>query len=161
MILLTGATGFVGKKLAKRLIDCGYELISIKRKHTSCEALGAYAQKIHWISENELEKAFSEFTIDIIIHCATQYGRNKKACVDLVSANIELPIKLVELGNEHACKLFINTDSFFTKNIQNRLSSDIYMENYSLSKFSPMFTTSPAPIVINRSPWIQCDFTKS
>ena len=29
------------------------------------------------------------------------------------------------------------------------------VDNYLRRRFSPIFTTSPAPIVINRSPWVQ------
>lgn len=45
-------------------------------------------------------------------------------------------------------------EDFPQKNVDN-------VDNYFFNRFSPIFTTSPAPIVINRSPLMQFFRTKS
>ena len=60
---------------------------------------------------------------------------------------------------EYGSKVFLSGYLHFfvdNKNVENVESVD----NFYLRRFSPMFTTSPAPIVINKSPWITLSRTK-
>jgi len=71
-----------------------------------------------------LQNIFKGYHIDLILHCATNYGRKKIDALQMLEANLMLPIKLLELGSESNVRHFINTDTILDKRIS----------NYSLSK---------------------------
>lgn len=118
-ILMTGCTGFLGSNLLKRLVSAGRRVIVLKRTTSLTERISALLDglAVYDIDAIPLEKVFSENNIDIIIHCATDYGRKKKVPLDLLDANLFLPLKLLELGVENDVSCFINTDTVLDKNI--------------------------------------------
>ena len=71
-----------------------------------------------------METVFNENAIDIIIHCATDYGRTENNPLSVVDANLIFPLKLLEQSKKNHIKCFINTDTVLDKRI----------DNYSLSK---------------------------
>jgi CDP-paratose synthetase len=80
----------------------------------------------------EIEKFVASANIDVIIHAATDYGRNGISSAKVLESNLILPIQLLEGAIKGQTKLFINTDSYFNK--ENMAYS--YLLNYSLSKKS-------------------------
>lgn len=78
-ILLTGATGFLGSHLLVALLAKGYEVVAVKRSFSDVskikDVLGH--AKLHFF-DIELENPqslFEEYSLDITIHTATEYGR--------------------------------------------------------------------------------------
>jgi len=63
---------------------------------------------------SNIEELFEIHSIDTIIHVATEYGKKLPYSVVLYS-NVYLPIRLIEAANKKKLKIFINTDSFFSK----------------------------------------------
>jgi nucleoside-diphosphate-sugar epimerase len=72
-ILLTGATGFLGRNLHRTLLEKGCDVIVFR-------------------SGMALER------VDIVIHCATRY---KGELSELVEANLQLPFSLLELSPDY------------------------------------------------------------
>jgi CDP-paratose synthetase len=136
MILLTGATGFLGSRLLDALLKSGQEVVVVKRSFSSIENIK------HLITNEKLalfdidlydpKKIFETYAIDTIIHTATEYGRGITPLVKILEANLILPLRLAELGIRYDVKCFINTDSYFNKG--NNSYSNLL--NYSLSKKS-------------------------
>jgi len=126
VILLTGATGYLGSNILPRLLDAGYEVIVLKRSFSNTTRIAAYLEKITYYDIDTIEYAriFEEHTIDTILHCATHYGRKDKGPLQTVEANLLLPLQLLELGRQYGIKHFINTDTILDKRIN----------SYSLSK---------------------------
>ncbi|MFH1968375.1 MAG: NAD(P)-dependent oxidoreductase [bacterium] len=58
-----------------------------------------------------------ENQIDLILHCATDYGRKNVSPLQVIEANLILPIKLLELGKNYGVECFINTDTILDKRI--------------------------------------------
>jgi len=56
---------------------------------------------------------FDEF--DVIIHCATCYGRKEEKFSEVMSANLMVPLKILDSIKEN--KIFINIDSPLPKNL--------------------------------------------
>jgi len=54
---------------------------------------------------------FIQETIDIIIHTATFYGKNKESVSDMAHANLFSAFELLNKAIENNCGLFINTDT--------------------------------------------------
>ncbi|NEX02312.1 Nucleoside-diphosphate-sugar epimerase [Pseudobutyrivibrio sp. NOR37] len=139
MILMTGATGFLGSNLAKALVERGFDLICIYRNSSSFSRLHDVYERITWIQNNEddITKAFEEHEIDVILHCATDYGRDNTSMISVIKSNIEFPLYLFELAIKNKVKFFINTDTFFEDELKNGWisNSKVYLNNYVKTKF--------------------------
>jgi dihydroflavonol-4-reductase len=73
MILVTGATGFLGSYLAKGLIRKGEKVRAFKRAQSRFDLLGDYAQQIEWVEADLLDITSIEAAVDgieKIYHCA-------------------------------------------------------------------------------------------
>ena len=115
-ILLTGVTGFLGSHLARVLVGCGYDVIGIKRKESDVFRLVDINDKITYIDvDNGVEELFKNCNIDIIIHAATVYGNGMESVSDIITANVLLPLRLLEKAIEQGSCAFVNTDTFFLK----------------------------------------------
>lgn len=133
-VMLTGATGFLGSAILRRLLASGRSVVAVMR-HTSCydrvSDLIADPNLI-WVTNtpDSLNSAFEDHQIDFIIHTATEYGRGDGSVASILDSNLVLPIRLAELGVSHGVRGFINTDSYFNK----PGGSYSNLLNYSLSK---------------------------
>ena len=73
MILITGATGFVGSYLAKLLLERGEKIRAIKRASSLLNLLGNYAEKIDWVEGDILDVVSLEEAmkgVSRVYHCA-------------------------------------------------------------------------------------------
>lgn len=138
-ILLTGATGFLGSHLLKELLQEGHEVTILKRSGSNCRRIQKSLDKCrsYDIDRISLGTAFDENHIDAVIHCATTYGRKNTKATDIVNSNLVFSIQVLEAAIEANCPYFINTDSFFTKQLPGRFSQsqELYAPEYTLSKY--------------------------
>ncbi len=132
-ILLTGATGFLGSHLLKTLLKEKIKIIVIKRSYSNIFRISNELKnklvKIYNIDSVDLKTIFEKNKIDIIIHCATDYGRTSFKS-DLLETNLIFPIKLIEFAIQYKVYAFINTDTYYNK----RKSNYSYLQEYCLSK---------------------------
>lgn len=126
VILLTGGTGYLGSNLLKQILSEGYEVIVLKRSFSNTFRIAEYLDQVttYDIDTIDTKQIFEEHTLDIILHCATDYGRKGRDPIHTLEANLMLPLSLLELGREYGVSCFINTDTILDKRIS----------NYSLSK---------------------------
>jgi nucleoside-diphosphate-sugar epimerase len=125
-VFITGATGFLGSKLLPKLIEAGFETTLLKRRKSSLQRIVPWVGQVELfdLEDVDLERLFSRKRYDLVIHCATNYGRRESSNIDLITANLLLPLRLLELSSRLDASAFINTDTILDK----RVSS------YSLSK---------------------------
>lgn len=125
-ILLTGATGFLGSYLLKRLINEDYNVIVLKRSFSNTFRIKDCLESLKYYDIDRVDPAyiFEVNKIDTIIHCATNYGRKTHNPLEIIEANLILPLKLIHSGLNRNLKTFINTDTLIDKRIN----------DYSLSK---------------------------
>ena len=125
-ILITGATGFLGSNLLKRLIRENYQIILLMRSSSNPERISDVLGKVarYNADETDLTQIFDNHSIDTILHCATSYGRKEVSPLALLETNLFLPLKLLQLGSKYATSCFINTDTILDKRVS----------HYSLSK---------------------------
>lgn len=100
---ITGASGNLGREISSKISQLqDNQILPISVSNfdiqNSCESL---------------EKEISE--LDIIIHCATCYGRNGEDLSDLMLGNLTIPLKILENLNDD--KIFINIDTVLEENI--------------------------------------------
>lgn len=126
-ILLTGATGFLGSRLALELATGRNQLTVLVREGSSLARLQPCLSRltvVH-IAGCNFEELIQQRKIDLITHCATNYGRLSISRPDIVDANLVLPLRILDGVVSSGRKVaFINTDTLLDK----RISS------YSLSK---------------------------
>lgn len=97
-ILLTGGTGFLGSHLVKRLVYEGFKVVVIKRVTSKLSRLESIINQVQLydLDQIDVKNIFQENAIDIIIHCATNYGRFTHL-TDIIQANIFLPLKILQI----------------------------------------------------------------
>lgn len=124
--LLTGGTGFLGSNLAKALSRQGVPLILLKRSTSRLTRLQGWTDRFLFydLDKTPLATLFEKHSIDQIIHCATNYGRKKPPPLEIVEANLSLPLSLLHLAKKKGVQSFINTDTIL----------DMRVNAYSLSK---------------------------
>lgn len=129
-VLMTGATGFLGSRLAEALVHQGHDVTVLVRPTSVLTKIRQIENCLHIIRSVNPEDAFnSKGPFQVVIHTATCYGRDGEA-LDVVDANLILPLKLLRLMRQHGGGAFFNTDSFFTK-------SDLvhdYLPDYTITK---------------------------
>ncbi|MFA6486010.1 MAG: NAD-dependent epimerase/dehydratase family protein [Candidatus Magasanikbacteria bacterium] len=118
-LLLTGGTGFLGSNLLKKLLSENYRIVLAKRSFSNIWRISDNISKVKFydIDRQDLSVIFDEQKIDVILHCATDYGRKQVNPLQIIEANLILPLKLLQLGKERGVKYFINTDTVLDKRV--------------------------------------------
>lgn len=131
-VLLTGATGFIGSHILMALHEAGHDITVIKRSTSVVPAHIEIINNVSWYDndENLYSKLKSLERFDVIVHLATNYGSKKGDWVGIENDNVGFPLFLLQFAMGNGCKLFINTDSFFSR----RVYSYAHMEEYILTK---------------------------
>ena len=108
-VLVSGATGFIGSEVTKRLIELNSQVSVITRtKPTS--------QTVTWISAMNSDsfptQEIAEFNPEMVIHLATRFQstHSPSDIKGLIQSNIEFGTNLLESANE-AGAVFVNINS--------------------------------------------------
>lgn len=125
-VFLTGATGYLGSYLLRRLILNGNEVYCLRRKTSSISRVNDIAGKTHWVDLESInfDEFFKKNKIDFVVHCATNYGRKEVDPILTIQANLILPLQILHAASCNNVSAFINTDTVLDKGVN----------NYSLSK---------------------------
>lgn len=138
-ILLTGATGFLGSKILKGLVQQEEQVAVLKRSTSDTRRIEEFSNKctLYDIDKVSLETVFEKERPEVIIHCAAAYGRSGKEAVQVAETNLVFGIQLLSLAEQYQCGYFINTGTFAFKQIEpeGKIDKPIYMADYTLSKY--------------------------
>lgn len=119
-LLLTGATGYLGSNILSQIMHLGvYHVIILKRSFSNTFRINDHLPNVtvYNIDEVDVSRVFEDNHIDIILHCATDYGRKNVSPMQVIEANLILPTRLLEYGSKHNVSCFINTDTILDKRI--------------------------------------------
>jgi CDP-paratose synthetase len=118
-VLITGANGYLGRHLVKKLLQEGSKVIALVRKTSNIEMLtGLQGQlEIVSISPEGLEYIFKASEIEVVIHTAASYGRKGENIAEVVNANLYFPVQLLDLCLKFGVHYFINTDTALPKSL--------------------------------------------
>lgn len=119
-VMLTGGTGFLGSYLLKQLLAQKFNVILLKRSFSNVSRIKRVINEttVCDIDITDLDEIFRENQIDVIIHCATNYGRKDKDRFKIVSDNFLFPLRLLELSIKYNnAATFINTDTIFDRSV--------------------------------------------
>jgi len=89
-ILITGASGFLGSALARRLSEMGHHISLLVRKNTNLYRLQDMTTfKIGRCgTDSEINQFILDVCPDVVIHTAGCYGRNGESILQIIDANI-------------------------------------------------------------------------
>src|SRR6476469_2899880 len=115
MILVTGASGFLGAELVVQLLQTHFKVRCIKRKTSIIPAqLKPFAEKIEWLDADildfaDLEEAFDGVTH--VYHCAAviSFSKDKEAVMKAI--NVTGTANVVNLCNAYAIKKLVHVSS--------------------------------------------------
>ena len=126
-ILVTGANGFLGSHLVKRLLKEGQEVVILKRSFSDTSRIMHEMDSLKYYNIDEISdvaQVFKDQHIDVVIHTATCYGRREEGIQQIVETNLMFPLMLLEIAAAFNTDTFFNTDTILSK----------YMNWYALSK---------------------------
>lgn len=135
-ILLTGATGFLGSNLLVRLVEDGHNVIVLVRQSSSRQRIASLLDRVtvHTVGDTNYNDLFHSNCIETIIHCATNYGRGAIDPLELLDANLIMPLQLLQSGCRAGVRCFINTDTILDKSVNDYALSKSqfreWLENY-------------------------------
>jgi nucleoside-diphosphate-sugar epimerase len=113
--LITGATGFIGSHLARRLIKDGWELHAVTRNSSKCDLIKDIKDSVHFHvydgTIESMQKIFAVSKPEIVFHLASLFLSQHKPedITRLIQTNIIFGLHLVESAVNSGCKQFINT----------------------------------------------------
>lgn len=116
-ILLTGATGFIGKNLLQKMLGMGYEVIVLVRKSSNLSYIKE--KKVKYIIDSNsislLSNDLKNENIDGVIHLASLFINEHKSSDinNLIESNITFATRILELVTKINAKWFINTGTFW------------------------------------------------
>ena len=119
-ILVTGGTGFLGSHLVRHLVTkTNDRVLVVKRSFSSTVRLESIRSKLRFFDADKenLGSMFEEYDIDLVIHCATNYGRKSELPSEIAEANTIFPLKILELVSQNGTKTFINCDTILERNV--------------------------------------------
>jgi len=105
-ILLTGGSGWIGKKVSNKLRQCGHSVMQLERSKKSGLA-PLENLEIVLLSDSNCERQIKEFNPDAVIHLACCYDRCGAILDDIMEANFRLPVWLLRIAGETQCRHFI------------------------------------------------------
>lgn len=133
-ILITGATGYVGRNLMPELHNIAAELLVVSRDVATAQALFPYA-KHSQAGDWDAVKAFNP---EIVLHLATLSTSSDAddIILPMIEANITFGVKLLSaLKACDAMKLFVNVGSFAEYRLGVEKQKDAYLYTATKSAF--------------------------
>lgn len=110
-IVLTGATGFLGRRVLRRLLVADVAVLAIHRPSSPARSGADATEQLSWHrSDHLLPDAFlKKHTTIVVIHAATSYGRQGQSIADVTETNLLLPLRVMDQLNRRGIEYdFIN-----------------------------------------------------
>lgn len=119
IILLTGATGFLGSHLLEALLAKGHKVVIFKRSTSNVWRIEHLMSQVvsYDVDLQPLELAFKEQQIDYVMHTACHYGRNGDSITQIVETNLMFGLRILDVCLKFNTKTFFNTDTLLHKGL--------------------------------------------
>lgn len=124
-ILLTGATGFIGSHLLKKLLEQNYRVVAVVRPGSNTRRMQKHLPQIKTCANDvaSLRVLFSTTPIDTVVHLATTYYKQHTTAEEaavMLETNVTLPATILDLMRECGVKKFIAAGTFFEYDLSER-----------------------------------------
>lgn len=116
---VTGATGYLGSHLVRRLHQLGHKVVVLKRTRSNVARIADILPALtsYDIDTQGVDAVFEEQRYTCVLHCATDYGRKNVSRASIIEANLVLPLRLLEAAIQHGTPFFVNTDTVLDKRV--------------------------------------------
>ena len=121
--IITGANGYLGGQLCRKLHACGSQVCAIARSDKSLQHLQDMGISCH--TYDELPSLLSSG--DVFVHCAGKVG-NVGSWMDFVKTNRDWTLALFKLASERGVGCFIYVSSVAALGYQSRADSPVIEE---------------------------------
>lgn len=155
-VLLTGATGFVGSHLLRGLLKDGHEVCVVKRSYSDTWRIQELLKecRIYDLDKVSIGQIYQECPVDCVIHCATRYVRDNREYQKNIESNLLFPLGLLGEAGIQGVRYFINTATFFEKQLTVGTGRNLYSYSYVLSKaqfaqWGRMFASEYGMVFVN------------
>ena len=129
-VLVTGATGFLGRHLVPALAAAGCEVAVLKRRTSRLDTLAAVpGLTAHDVEDEPVGPLESSRPFGAVIHAATDYGRDPEQPLAPFWANEAMPVRLLDAARRTGAA-FLNVDTFFNDGV----GAYAHLGSYTLSK---------------------------
>jgi len=128
-VVITGASGFLGSHLVREFARRGYRVTAIMRPSSSPDRIRDVSG-LHVVDTAKLDPPTLFKGVAAVVHAATCYGRNGETAAEILAANVDFPVSVMEGAALAGVPVFVNTDSYYTKDGSN----SSFLTSYSLSK---------------------------
>lgn len=126
-ILVTGASGYLGRHIAGKLLERNYEVFCILRSTSEMPAgLDGVKKFFRMECGEQLYGIMEEIRPELILHTAGMFlgEHSRDNIVQLLDGNIMFPAVLIDAANQAGCRSMISTGS--------------YWQNYGLKDYDPV-----------------------
>lgn len=144
-VFLTGATGFIGSQLAKRLVAEGHEVAIVVRPESKLDMLQSILPRICVHRYNgryeSLLQALQAAQPEVVMHVASLFLAQHKPedVARLVESNLNFPTQLLEAMSQLGIKQLINTGTSW-QHYQNETYNPVNLYAASKQAFEAMLT---------------------
>ncbi len=110
-IVISGASGFLGSHLTRRLVAEGWKVVALVRPQSDCRRLSDVRGSIQIvpIAPDSLgELAASWQPVGAVIHTATDYGRANQPWSELIKTNLVFSLQIAEAAIQAGGNCFLN-----------------------------------------------------
>lgn len=115
-VLVTGATGFLGRHLVRALSAHGHDIAILTREGSDLSVMEGAEPEVLDISAAPIAELLTGRTLDAVIHCATAYGRKAESDFSIFDTNTRFALEVLEAASANATPLFINADTALPRN---------------------------------------------
>ena len=118
-VLILGGNGYIGSKITRQLVIDGYQVVCTKRPSSDTSRLNDVSDRIRWIpaSVDGVESALQYMSFDYVLNMVCNYGRSNVLYDNVIDANIEFPLKVLNSVVEHGTKKFITIGTGLPDNL--------------------------------------------
>ena len=108
-ILILGGNGYIGSKITRALISANNSVVCTKRVSSELSRLNDLQDKILWIpaSVDGVTSAMQYMSFDYVLNMACNYGRSTVLYDDVIEANLEFPLRILNTVVERGTNKFL------------------------------------------------------
>lgn len=108
-VLFLGGNGYLGSKIVRLLASEGNKIVCTKRAESDLSRLEDIKDKIIWIpaSVDAIDVATQYTSFDYVLNVACNYGRSNVLYDNVIEANIEFPLNVLNKAVESGVRNFL------------------------------------------------------
>ncbi|WP_455673679.1 NAD-dependent epimerase/dehydratase family protein [Phocaeicola sp.] len=99
-VFITGATGFLGFHIAKECVECGYNVLCLKREGSVSKFPYKIEGRLRWVNKDDesLKEIVEKFRPHVLVHCAWEgVSSNERNSEYTQQHNLHLFMELINL----------------------------------------------------------------